>query len=269
MLLRHFRHKVFPQVMYKGLDGYQQVAVSGGHHDRQDTGQGQSCKAGRQDAYSQGRHHGIGASVGGHHVRQNLLACQTHEKYKDNGYHVNGSTPEHALGGCLFAFGSKGPLPHLGPCQGKHQIGDNVSQDTAVEMGDQVGFVQVLPEGGKTAQVTDAGEGNQDIDKDYQHEKLEHIRVHHAEEAGCSGVDDEYNGCHQGACFIADAEFISQHLDDGGSGSHLGSHRAHHGKYNHESQDAAGSAVEPVVEKLRYGIDVSGVANLLYTSGDG
>ena len=133
----------------------------------------------------------------------------------------------------------------------------------------QVGFVQVLPEGGKTAQITNAGKGNQDVDKDNQHEKLEHVRVHHAEETGCSGIDDEdESGC-QGAGFIADAEFISQHLDDGGGGSHLGSHSAHHGEDDHESQDTAGSAVEPVVEKFRYGVDVSGEANLLYASGDG
>ena len=58
---------------------------------------------------------------------------------------------------------------------------DDIAQDTAVNVGNQVGFIQVLPEYGEIAQVPDAGYGDKDVYKDNQHEKLKHIRVYYAE----------------------------------------------------------------------------------------
>ena len=117
----------------------------------------------------------------GHHVGKDLLGHQAHEEDQGNGHHVDGGAPEHAPGCRFFVFGCKGPLPHLGAGQGKYQVGDDIAQDTAVNVGNQVGFIQVLPEYGEIAQVPDAGYGDKDVYKDNQHEKLKHIRVYYAE----------------------------------------------------------------------------------------
>ena len=98
MFFCHFRHEVLAQVMDKGLDGYKQVAVCRGHHDGQDSGQGQACKPGWKDADCKRGHHCIGTAVLCHHIGQDLLCNQAHEEYQGNGHHVDGGAPEHALG---------------------------------------------------------------------------------------------------------------------------------------------------------------------------
>ena len=267
VLLGHIGLEGLAQIVDHCLHRHQQIAVRRGHHHRQDTGESQTRKARGQDLDGQGGDHRVGGAILRRHVRQDLLGCQAHGKEKDNGHRIGKGAPEHTLFCRLGGFSRKGPLPHLRPRHGEHQVGDDIAQDLAVEVGSDIPLVQALPEVPQAPQVADAGGGDQEVDEDDEHEELHHVGVHHAEKTRGRGVNDKDQCSDKGPHLIADAHLVTQELDDGGSGGDLGGHSAHHGKDHHYGQDTLGRLTEAVAEQLRDGLDAVLLAHPLDAAG--
>ena len=267
MLLLHGGVECLAQVADHRLNRDQQIAVRRAHHHGEDAGQGQPRQAGGQDLDGQGRYHGIGGAELLHHVGQDLLGRQPHQEQQGDGHAIDGGAPEHAPLGRLFILGREGPLPHLRPRHGEHQIGDDVPQYLAVNGRGDVALVQAGPEAPEAPQIVQTGKWDHQVDKDNKHEKLHHIGVHHAEQSGGGGIDDEDGGGDKSPHLVADAHLSPQQLNNGSGGGDLGGHRAHHGESHHSSQDAFSRLSEAVLEQAGDGLDVVLLPHLLNTPG--
>ena len=134
-------------------------------------------------------------------------------------------------------------------------------------MGRDVALVQIGPEVTEASQKVQAGGGDHEIDENDEHEKLHHIRIHHAEESGGGGVDDEDGSGDQRAHLVADADLSAQELDDGGGGGDLSGHGSHHGKGHHGGQDALGPLAEAVFKQRWDGFDAVALSHPLDAAG--
>ena len=250
-----------------GLDGDDEIAVRRGHDDRQDTRQSKTRQAHRQNLNGQGGHHGVGGAILGDLIgADQLMGHHTHKPHQRDGEPVDESTQEQALSGSLLALGGKGSLPHLRTGQGKDKVGDDITDDAAVHIGRGQFRGQILQKHGESAQLGKGCRRDHDVHEQDQHDELKHVRIDDAEQAGGGGVDDEHRAGDQRAHLVGDADFIAQHVDDGGGGRHLRGHGTHHGKGDEAAQDHLGGLAEALLEQVGDRGDVEGGAHSRDTS---
>ncbi|CAN4009885.1 Undecaprenyl-diphosphatase, partial [Dysosmobacter welbionis] len=239
-------------VVDAGLHRYQQIAVRRGHDDREHTGQRKSRQTGGKDPDRQGRNDSVRRAILRQDVAaEDLTAHNTHEVDQHNGHAVYGRTQEHPALCRPSALGGKCALPHFRTCHGENQIGDDVSQNAAVNMRLHQRRVQVGRKVRKAAHVEQGRHRDQDIHEDDQHIKLQHVGVYHAEQAGGGCVDHKDHCCDQRAHLIGEAELSPQHPDDRGRGGDLGGHRPHHGERDQHREGDLGCPAKPPFKQLR------------------
>ena len=107
----------------------------------------------------------------------------SHKPDERDGETVHEGAEEQALLCRLLTLCSKGALPHFRTRQRKHKICNNVSDDIAIDIGSCQLRREIAEKGGRSAEFQERCAGNQDIDKQNQHDELEHIRVDHAEQS--------------------------------------------------------------------------------------
>ena len=217
--------------MDAGLHGDDQVAVRRRHDNGQNPRQCQTRQAHRQDLNGQSRDYRVRRAVLGQLFRRHQLMCHhAHEPHQRNGKAVGQRPQKQPLLGRLLALGSEGPLPHFRSRQSKDEIGNDVADDAAVQIGLGQLRRKALKKGGQSAQLHKRRRGDQDIDEQNQHNKLKYIRIDHAEQAGGGRIDYKHDTGDERAHLVGNSDLIAQHIDDGGGGRHLRGHSAHHGK---------------------------------------
>ncbi len=100
-------------------------------------------------------------------------------------------------------------------------------------MGNQIAFIQIGPEFAKSAQISNTGDREKQIDKNQQHEELHNIGIDYAEKSGGRCIDDKNDSGNQGAHFIAYTYLASDQADNRGGGGNLCSDGSHHRKGDH------------------------------------
>ncbi len=249
-------------VMDAGLHGYNQVAVRRGHDDGQNACQRQTRQPNGKNLDGQRRDHRISGAVLGQLFRRNqLMRHHAHEPHQRDGQAVYKGAEEQTLFGGFPASGGKSPLPHFRACQREDKIGDDVADDAAIQIGFSQLRSQIFQKNRQAAQLGKGGDGEQDVHKQNQHHKLEHIRIDDAEQTRGGGVNDENHAGNQRPQLIGNADFGAQHVDDGGGGRNLRGHGAHHGEGNHAAQNHLGCFAEALLEQIGNGGDIKGGAH--------
>ena len=217
--------------MDAGLHGDDQVAVRRRHDDGQNPRQCQTRQAHRQDLNGQSRDYRVRRAVLGQLFRRHQLMCHhAHEPHQRNGKAVGQRPQKQPLLGCFLALGSEGPLPHFRSRQGKDEIGNDIAHDATIQIGLCQFRSKSLQKDGQATQLNQRCRGDQNVDKQDQHDKLEYIRIDHAEQAGGGRIDYKHDTGDECAHLVGKSDLIAQHIDDGGGGRHLRGHSAHHGK---------------------------------------
>ena len=80
----------------------------------------------------------------------------------------------------------------LCPGQRKDQIGHNIADDASVDVGSGQLRIQIGEEIGEASNLHKRGHGNENVYKDDQHDKLQHIGIHNTKQSGGGGIQHEH-----------------------------------------------------------------------------
>ena len=98
--------------------------------------------------------------------------------------------------------------------------------------------------------------GDEDVDEEDQHHELEHVRVDDAKKAGRRRIDDEHQARDDRACFIGNADLVSEHVDDGRRCRDLRRNRSHHRKGDERAEHDLRAFSEALLKKVGNGRDI-------------
>ena len=236
--------------MDAGLDGDDEVAVGGGHDDREDARQ-------RQPRQADGQH--LDGERGDDRVRRavlrdliradELVRDDAHEPDERNRQAIDERTEEESLLRGPAALGGEGALPHLRAREGKDEVGDDVAEDAAVDIGLRQLRGEVLQKDGEAAELHDRRRGDHDVDEQDQHHELEHVRIDDADEIGGRGVVHDHDAGDERAELEGDADLAAEHVDDGGGGRDLRGDGAHHREGDQAAEDNLRRFAEALLEE--------------------
>ena len=266
---RRIRPEYLVDIMHARLHGDDEIAVRRGHDDGQNARQCEARQADREDFNRQRRNDRVGRAVGRDLLRRDeLMRDHAHEPYQRDRQPVGKCAEEQALLGGSAVLCRERPLPHLRAGQREDKIGDDIADDAAVDVRLCQLRRQILHKIADPAELDERRGRDQDIHEQDQHDKLEHVRINDAEQAGRGRVDDKYRAGDERAQLIGNADLAAEHIDDRGCRRDLRGDCAHHGERNEAAQHDLGCFSEALLKQVRDGCDAELCADVRDAPGE-